>query len=73
MKQRHYVHGDQVEGQPDHYYCDFCDLFDGRDHFYRVCSGRNDYQRYQQTLKTFKSAYHEDRWYRPPNPPNLFA
>jgi uncharacterized protein YozE (UPF0346 family) len=30
---RHYVHGDQVEGSQDHYYCAHCDMFVASDHF----------------------------------------
>ena len=32
--ERHYIHGDQLEGDPSLFYCSACDVFFPEDHFF---------------------------------------
>jgi hypothetical protein len=73
---RYYVHGDQVEGKPDEYYCASCDLFVDELHF-RTHNDEpnvmNGLDKYNQSLKTWKVMKRKKAGYRRPNnPPNLF-
>ncbi|MFN9173674.1 MAG: hypothetical protein ACK58N_03955 [Synechocystis sp.] len=76
MKTRFYAHGDQVEGNPEMFYCASCDCFIDRAHFEthnNEPNRLNNYQKYLSTLKTLQ-AYQKrsTNFYRPKNPYNLF-
>jgi hypothetical protein len=76
MKERYYLHGDQVEGKPEEFYCASCDLFVDRPHFDRhdnEPNRLNNFQKYLNTLKSWRVIKKRTKTYqRPRNPYNLF-
>lgn len=71
MTERYYLHGDQVEGNPESFYCASCDFFFDRSHFAE--HDLNNFQKYLSTLKTWKVVKKRTKTYqRPKNPHNLF-
>ena len=73
--ERYYVHGDQVEGKPDEYYCRSCDAFTEESHFhvhYDQANRINNCDKYNQGLKNLKEYLKRAGYRRPNNPPNLF-
>lgn len=49
IKEMHYIHGDQLEGDPSLFYCSACDVFFPEDHFFgqgeKCCNHWNKYDR----------------------------
>jgi hypothetical protein len=76
MKKRYYFHGDRQEGTEDLYYCQACDFFWEREHFFSWdkirCCGSEKYDFYfERTQRIFK-ALKKRGYYRPHNPPSIF-
>lgn len=72
---RHYLHGDEVEGDPSQYYCARCDLFVEADHFKGGAWHGNDEDggRFLKSLKSWELAAKRSAYRRPENPPNILA
>ncbi|MBK6868005.1 MAG: hypothetical protein IPG98_08800 [Burkholderiales bacterium] len=71
---RFYLHGDESEKEPGHYYCAQCDLFMTPDHFDE--SHRQPHGEYAfKAIERFKRSPtdYTDHGYRPDNPPNLLT
>jgi hypothetical protein len=51
-RERHYIHGDQLEGDPSLFYCSACDSFWHEDHFFnqedKCC---NHWDKYDSAMK----------------------
>jgi len=72
-KERHYLHGDEKEGEKGIYFCAACDLFFNTDQFYSDCIETNGYERYQRSLKHWNKLKKQGtKHQRPENPENLF-
>ena len=71
---RHYVHGDQVEGSHDHYYCAQCDLLVVSDHFEGEHPGASE-GRYFSSLNAWQRTPAENKinTRRPPSAFNILA
>jgi hypothetical protein len=78
--ERHYLHGDVYEDDPNKVYCARCDLFAPIAHFHdreqHSPSDMSDYDRYERMRKNFKKSkknYPSVQRTRPTNAPNIFA
>ena len=75
-KARHYIHGDQWEGDPSRFYCSVCDVFFPEEHFFRkeeeFCC--NHWNRYDNAIKMLgKSPENHLEFGRPINAVNIFT
>ncbi len=63
---RHYLHGDPIEGQPDHYFCYHCDAFEPREHF-AACTLGTVVKRGILYIETHEWCYvmHRRKWFTP--------
>ncbi len=78
QKQRHYLHGDQKEDDPELWYCARCDAFIPEAHFFEGHHTKeklSDYERYLFDRKCFPNKLRNSpgKWRRPNNPPNCIA
>lgn len=74
-KERHYIHGDQLEGDPSRFYCSACDVFFQADHFsngQRYCCD-DHYSRYVAALKMVNSPKKSRDFGRPVDAKNILA
>jgi len=74
-KQRHYIHGDQLEEDPTLFYCASCDVFFPEEHFFgpdnKCC---NHWTRYDEALKMLGNSPKKHREFgRPMNAVNVFT
>jgi hypothetical protein len=75
LKERHYIHGDQLEGNPSLFYCSACDVFFFEEHFLnqadKCC---NHWNRYDNAIKMLgKSSQKPRNFTRPMNSINIFT
>ena len=72
--QRHYVHGDQDEGNKNQFFCARCDLFVSAEHFDQEHSGQTE-ERYFESLQRWKKrpAITKINLYRPIHAANILA
>lgn len=76
--ERHYLHGDQKEGDPEMWFCRRCDHFVPEAHFSEGHHKRqrlSEYEKYLDEKKRFpiKMKNQPGKWRRPANAPNHFA
>lgn len=71
---RHYLHGDEIEGNPDSYYCARCDLRVGAEHFFPKSwhDDNEDGERFLDSLARWNALANESKGnrYRPADAPN---
>jgi len=74
-KERHYIHGDQLESDPTRFYCRTCDVFFSEEHFFsqeqKCC---NHWAKYDSDMKMLgKSPKKHREFGRPMNAVNIFT
>ena len=70
-KQRHYIHGDRHELDPELYYCSACAMFFAKVHFWKYHVEAND-SLYESEVEHLDRVIGDDR-HRPDDPENLFS
>lgn len=74
IKERHYIHGDQMENDPLRFYCSSCDAFFPENHFFnhneKCCDHWGKYDSAIKMLGNSKKNHNE--FGRPINAVNLF-
>ena len=72
---RHYIHGDQCEGNPNLYYCSCCDVFFSEEHFFgREDKCCNHWERYDRAMKMLGNSPKKHREFgRSINSVNVFC
>lgn len=70
-RQRYYLHGDQLEGDPARYYCAQCDVFFNAEHF--ASHGPHTGERLLERLERWneRDGRSQMNWRRPDDAPNL--
>lgn len=72
MKKRWYVHGDLLEDGT--YYCQQCDLFVPREHYYDDDMHQDEYDTYLRSLKSWKRFKKDNKeYYRDNDAPNYIT
>lgn len=73
--QRYYIHGDQQESDPSHFYCSSCDAFFEEGHFFNSDEKCCDHWgKYDHAIKMLGNSINKHREFeRPINAANLFS